>query len=211
MMDWSQRLDAGGFHIGHDVEATRDAVSGQWNISRFQARLSAPVSASNELYASVVSDQPTPLDTTSFGLVLERRERAGLGFSHRSAHFYSDLDLTVNSPLTSESRGEAAGLSLGIMGHRLTVFASANYFTFPQNQGFFGSPGFEYRVGGVRARISYQFLLSEGALYSVKTHGADFTLGRALSSRLDWMTRFNVRFGDNVRSLGVYSSLDLRF
>ena len=55
------------------------------------------------------------------------------------------------------------------------------------------------------------FFLSEATLYSVQTHGADLTLGRTLSARVDWMTRFNVRYGDTVRSLGVYSSLDVRF
>jgi hypothetical protein len=210
-IDWSERLDAGAFHIGHDVEATRDPFSGRWDISRFQARLSAPLSGTNELYAAVVSDKPTPIDTTSFGLVLDRRERGTFGFSHRSTHFYSDLDFTMNSPFSPDVRGEAAGLSLGVTGGRLTVFAYANYFTFPHAQGVFGNPGVEYRFGAMRTRISYQYLLNESAMYSVTTHGADLMLARALSAKIDWMTRFNVRLGDNVRSAGVYTSLDYRF
>ena len=209
--DWSQRFDTPVAHLGHDLEVGREPATGKWKVNRFQARASVAAGRTMEVWATAVSDQPPVLDTTPVFQPF-RRERAGIGISHRSARFFTDLDFSVNAPRDS-TRGYAAGAAMGLSGllGSLTVTVSGNYFTFLSTRGVMASPSIEYVVAGIRTRLGYQFMLTEGSQYSVMTHGADLMVSRRVSSRVDWLTRIHVLYGTNLQGAGLYTSLDFRF
>jgi hypothetical protein len=209
--DWSQRFDTPLAHLGHDLEVGLEPGTGKWKVSRFQARASVTASRTLEVWAPAVSDHPPVLDTLP-AFQPFRRERAGIGISHRSARFFTDLDFSVNAPRDA-TRGYSAGAALGLSGllGKMTVTVSGNYFTFLSTRGVLASPSIEYVLAGIRTRLGYQFMLTEGSRYSVLTHGADLMVSRRVSSRVDWLTRLHVLYGTNLRSAGLYTSLDLRF
>jgi hypothetical protein len=209
--DWSHRLDAGSVRLGQDLEASLDPSTSTWSVRRVQARLSASLTRREEIYAAWVRDRPPVLDPIP-GLPPGWRERVNGGIGHRSGRVYGNVDLSVTEP-GDRRRGYGVGVTLGFpaLAAGISPSVSGNYYTLPSGRGVMAGPSLEARIGGVRARLGYQFYRTDAPLYSSTAHGGDLMVSRTIAGRFDWVTRVSFRDGANVRTAGAYTSLDVRF
>jgi hypothetical protein len=211
IFDWSQRLDAGAVRLLQDLQVQTDPFSGRWTVSRFQARAAASMGPRDEIYAAAVSDLPPAIDT-AFTLPLSRRERGSIGIAHHTGRFFVDLDGSVSAPRDRANRGYAGGLSFGLPPIRgVSLGGSGSYFYTPVFWGVMANPSLELRGSGLRARLGYEYFLSRAALYSVTTHGGDFLISHSLARDVEWTARINGRYGSNIRSVGFYTGMEVRF
>ena len=211
--DWSLRVNARRLGLAQEIEVSPDSAGRNWGISRYILRAFAPIGTGLDIYGSAVSDRPPSVDTT-WALPLERRERVTGGVSYQASRnrFYADLNGTINGPRET-TRGYSAGALFAfpnLIG-TATIAAGGSYFSRGGNRGVTANPSIEYRIGSSRVRAGYQFFLSHGPSYSVTTHGGDLRWSQSISSRVEWVMQFNVRYGANLRSTSGYSSLEVRF
>ena len=210
--DLAMRLRVGRFSLTGDVEATPPTPMGQWGLARVMLRASMPAGKRGYVYASAVSDRLTPLDTT-FLAPFTRRERATAGLSLSTAGgVYLDLNGSVNDP-GGETSGYAAGASLSVPRVLGAGIASlhASWFDDGFGTGLLASPGLEYRVGSARVRGGYQFYRVEQRATTLMTHGIDLRAWQPFGPRVSGVLQVTERFGGNLTSTTVFTSLEVRF
>lgn len=210
--DLAMRLRVGGFSLTGDVEATPPTPMGRWGLARVMVRASVPAGKRGYLYASAVSDRLTPLDTT-FLAPFSRRERASAGVSLSLAGgTYLDLNGSVNDP-GGETSGYAAGATVSVPRVLAGGTASlhASWFDDGIGTGLLASPGLEYHVGAARVRGGYQFYRVEQPAATLMTHAVDLRAWRPFGPRVSGVLQVTERFGGNLTSTTVFTSLEVRF
>lgn len=210
--DLALRLRIGRFSLSQDLETVLPAPGGDWQVARAILRSSFPVGQRGSVYATAISDRFIPLDTAIL-TPFSRRERVTAGYSGalRRGGFL-DVNASVNDP-SGALRGYAAGTTLSLprilaLG---TVSLHASWFDDGYGTGWLASPAIERPFGATRLRAGYQYYRVDQRSYSTDTHGVDLRLWTPFGTRTSGVLQVSERFGPNLRSTAVFTSLEWRF
>ncbi len=209
-LGWSQRVRLGGVRLDHMLEFDR-SVGGGWSMTRLDVRGGVPVGSRLELSAEYWRDRLHWWDTLPDSLV-PSRERASGGLSYRLGPAYVSGDVTfLLSGTQVQGHTYSGSLQAPLFAGRASFGGSASYWTLGTISGVVATPTFAWQLGGVRPTLTYEFFRSSVAGTTTVSHGGTAALSAPLAQQLEALLQLRVRYGQNVRSAGLYSSLRVSF
>jgi hypothetical protein len=207
---WSQRLRMGGARLEHMVEVDQSAGGG-WSLTRFNVRTGVPLGSRLEVYAEYWRDRLHWWDPQPDS-VIPSRDRASGGLSYRVGAAYVSLDATLQlSGAEVQGHTYSGSLRAPLLGDRASFAASASYWTQGTISGVVATPTFGWHLGAARPSLTYEFFRSSVAGTTTVSHGGTAAVSLPLARQLEWLLRLTARYGQNLRSAGLYSSLRVAF
>lgn len=209
-LGWSQQLGLGSVRLDHMIELD-ESPTGSWRLTRLDARASVPVTSSLQLSAEYFRDRlgwfNTPLDS-----LLPRQDRASARASYQFPGGFASAGVTLLVAGTSvEGRTYSGSLSLPRLAGSLSFSGAVSYWVLGSGTGLVATPTVAWRLGALRPSLTYEFFRSTAVNLASISHGGDLSLLVPLTGGLESLTRLTVRYGRNVQSFGMYSSLRLSF
>jgi hypothetical protein len=207
---FSQRLLVNGVRLDHLMEVDRGAT-GSWDLTRFYARAGVPLGSGLELSAEYWRDRLHWWDQQPDSLV-PWRERASAGLNYGSGGMWISGDVTMLLSGTSVvGRTFTGSLRLPLFAGRVSLDGAASYWTQGTSSGLVATPTLAWQLGAVRPGLSYEFFRSQAMGATTTSHGGMASVSVPLAQRLQWLLQLRVRYGQNLQSAGLYSSLRVTF
>jgi hypothetical protein len=207
---WSQRLRMGGARLEHLVEVDQSAGGG-WSLTRLNVRTRVPLGSRLEAYAEYWRDRLHWWDPQPDSLI-PSRERASGGLSYRVGAAYVSVDATLQlSGADVQGHTYSGSLHAPLLGDGASFAASASYWTQGTISGMVMTPTLGWRLGAARPSLTYEFFRSSVAGSTTVSHGGTAAVSLPLGRRLEWLLRLTARYGQHLRSAGLYSSLRVMF
>lgn len=207
---WSQRLILGGARLDHLMEVDRSAT-GAWSMTRLSARAAVPVGSGFEVSAEYWRDRLHWWDTLPDS-VAPSRERASAGLSYGSRGMWLSGDVTLLLSGTDvQGHSYAGSLRFPLLGGRAWLGGAASYWSLGSISGLVATPNLSWQLGPVRPSLTYEFFRSSAAGTSSTSHGGVAAVSVPLARRLQWLLQLRMRYGQNLQSAGLYSSLRVTF
>ena len=208
---WSQRLRVSGVRLDHLMEFDRNAT-GAWTLGRFYARAGVPLTSGLELSADYWRDQLNWWDVQPDSVVVPSRERASTGLSYGSRGVWVSADVTLLLSGTQvDGHTYSGSLRFPLLGDRISLSGTGSYWTRGTTSGVVASPSLAWRLGAARPSLTYEFFRSATAGTAVVSHSGIASVSLPLAQRLQWLLQLRARFGQNLQSAGLYSSLRVTF
>jgi hypothetical protein len=209
-LGWSQQLALGSVRLDHAIELDQTAGGG-WSLTRFDARAAVPVTAGLQLSAEYYRDRLGWLDIASDSL-LPREDRASASASYQfGAGFVSAGVTLLVSGTTVQGHTYSGSLAFPRVVGPLSFSGAVSYWSLGASSGLVATPTVAWRLRTLRPSLTYEFFRSTAAGVSSISHGGNLSLALPLARGLESIVRLTVRYGQNVQSFGMYSSLRLSF
>ncbi len=207
---WSQRLGLGGVRLDHLMELDRQ-VDGGWKLERLDARAAAPLASRIELSAEYFRDRlgswGAPPDSEIAGT-----DRLLAGARYRFPGGWLSGDVAWLAPAGgSRGRSYSAQLQLPELAGAVSLKGSVSYWTMGGNRGLVAIPQLGWPRGPGQPTIAYEMYRSSVAAASTVSHGGEVMLRLPVGEQVEWLLRLSARYGQNLRSAGIVSSLRLAF
>jgi len=207
---WSQQLGLGSLRLDHLIELDQSTAGG-WSLTRLDARAAVPVTSGLQLSAEYFRDRLGWLNTTPDSL-FPTQDRATGGASYQFGSGFVSANVTLLlSGTTVQGRTYSGSLSLPRVAGSVSFSGAVSYWALGASTGVVATPTLAWRLGSLRPSLTYEFFRSTAVNISSISHGGEFALMLPLQRGLEAMLRLTARYGQNVQSFGLYSSLRLSF
>jgi hypothetical protein len=105
----------------------------------------------------------------------------------------------------------SGSLRFPLLGDRVSLSGSGSYWTSGTASGLVASPSVAWQLGAARPSLTYEFFRSGTGGTAVVSHSGIASVSLPLAQRLQWLLQLRTRFGQNLQSVGLYSSLRVTF
>jgi hypothetical protein len=209
-LGWSQHLRVGGVRLDHLVEVDQ-STTGSWNLTRLDVRTGIPMGSRFQVSAEYYRDRLWWWSSTPDSL-LPTQDRVTTGASYQFGAGFISADATLLlSGTTVQGHTYSGSLQLPEIASRVSLGGAVSYWTLGTITGLVATPTLRWRLGLLRPSLTYEFFRSTTPNTTSISHGGILGFVIPWTRGLESSLRFTARYGQNVHSFGMYSSLRLFF